>query len=578
MIYRFVLLVALAFFVSTHSEAQIFPPDFLCVKSDTLFWEPVNNPCGPFEQYEIYVSDDRNGPYVLLAIITDPNETFFPNPTNRLQFYYLQAIHDCPGETPLQSDTLNNIPPATGPLQSVSVDGSNVNLNWAPSTSPQTEGYIIYRVTDLGTIPIDTVFNTTTYTDSGADPQNQEETYFVVALDPCGNISLFGDPHRTLLIDATVDSCEQTIQLSWNPYQNWDGGIGQTVIWIGENGRQAVPLDTVIGAASSYALQQIDKDSTYCIYVVSEESGTNNFSGSNQLCITPNIVQPVRELFIENVSYNGNNEIAITYFWSPIADLADANLLFLKAGDDVVNTRTINFTLPLNGTNTEFFSIPGSGNPDDQWVFNIDTQDDCGDIVTSTPGQAIFLTALSGGNFSNFLSWNPLQIENLQVLEYTIAVENNGTFTDIGTVSGNVLEYEHVLDPTNPDIFNLCYRIEARSELQLPDGNTKIISPSYSNIDCAAQNLNYYMPNAFAPRGRNKVFKPVFSYAVPDIFHMQVYNRYGGVVFETTDPEEGWDGKKDGKDVPQGVYQYVVRFTQPDGNQEQTSGWVMLVR
>jgi hypothetical protein len=549
--YRLILFLALAFSASPDLSAQILPPDFLCVKSDTLFWSPVNNPCGPFEQYEIYVADDRNGPYVLLAIITDPNENFFPNPTNRLQYYYLLAIHDCPGETPLASDTLNNIPPAIGPLQSVSVDGQDVILNWSPSPSPQTEGYIIYRVTDLGTIPIDTVFNTTTYTDAGADPQNQEESYFVVALDPCGNISLFGDPHRTLLIDATVDSCEQTINLTWNPYQNWAGGIGQTVIWAGINGRAPIPVDTVSGATPSYALQQIDKDTTYCIYIVSEEAGTANFSGSNQLCITPNVVQPVRELYFENISYNTNQEIILTYFWSPNADLAAANLLYFKLGDDVITTRPITFQLPLNGSNTEVFTIPGNGTQD-RWEFNIDTEDDCGDLLTSAPGQAIYLTAQSGGNYSNFLNWQPLQIENLQVLEYTIAVEVNGTFTNIATVGGNVLTYEHVLDPTNPDIFDLCYRIEARSELQLPDGTTKIINPSYSNTACAAQNLTYFMPNAFAPRGRNKVFKPVFSYSTPDNFQMQIFNRYGGVLFETTDPELGWDGKKDGRDVPQG--------------------------
>ncbi|MCB0663336.1 MAG: hypothetical protein KDC24_11395, partial [Saprospiraceae bacterium] len=427
------------------------------------------------------MSDDPNGPFVLLAIITDQNQTFFPNPTNRLQYYYLQAIHDCPGEMPLQSDTLSNTPPGIGPLQSVSVDGPNVILNWAPSPSPQTEGYIIYRVTDLGTIPIDTVFNTTTYIDTGADPQNKEEAYFVVALDPCGNISLFGSPHRTILIDGVVDSCQQTISLSWNAYQNWTGGIARTIIYAGENGRSPVPVDTVVGATPAYTLEGIDKDSVYCLFVVSEEAGTPNFAGSNEICIQANIVQPVRDLYVSNVSFNSNNEIQVSYFWSPNADLAAANLEFQKLGDDVISLQTINFTNPLTGNNSLSFSIP-PGTPDNtRWLFGISTEDDCGDINTTAQSRPVFLSAQSGGNYSNFLNWEPLTIGNLNVLDYTVAVEINGIFTTIATVAGNVLNYEHVLDPTNPDIFNLCYRIEARSELTLPDGSTRIISPSYSN-------------------------------------------------------------------------------------------------
>jgi gliding motility-associated-like protein len=575
--YIYVLLIGFLCLPGFQSNAQILPPDFLCVKSDTLFWNPANNPCGPFEYYEIYFSPDKEGPYVLLARITDPNQHFYSNPSNQEYFYYLQTIHDCPGETPLQSDTLNNLPPALGPIQSVTVNGDFVDISWEPSASPETEGYIIYRITNLGTIPIDTVFNATTYTDTGADPQNGSEEYFVVALDACGNISLFGQSHKTIFIDATVDSCNQSIDLSWEPYDNWDNGVGENIIYVGLNGANPVPVDTIQGLVGNYSYTGIDKGNDYCIFIISKEAGTGNQSGSNTLCVTPNIVQPVRELYLENISYLGNNQIEVSYGWSNNAELVNAYLSVLKLNDDVIQLQPINFTTPLQTSNSVIFSDPNISN-EKHWTFGIETVDNCGDSKNSETGVGIILTASSGGTFLNHLTWTPLDIENLEVIEYTIETLYNGIYTTIGSVNGNILEFDDNLDPSDPAYFNKCYRIIARSRLTLPDGTTKIIEPSYSTIDCVAQNYNYFMPNAFAPRGRNQSFAPIFSYATPTVYSFKIFNRYGGILFNSTDPELRWNGKKDGRDVPQGVYQYVLEFEQPDGEQVSTTGWVMLVR
>ena len=141
-------------------KGQVLAPDFLCVKSDTLFWNPVANPCGPFQSYDIYVSANESGPFSLLASISDPMQIkfFHTNPTNQQWYYYLESNHDCPGEQVLQSVILDNQPPKIPLLESVSVVGDDVLVEWTPSISPETFAYIIYRRTPLGTIPIDTVF------------------------------------------------------------------------------------------------------------------------------------------------------------------------------------------------------------------------------------------------------------------------------------------------------------------------------------------------------------------------------------------------------------------------------------
>lgn len=75
--------------------------------------------------------------------------------------------------------------------------------------------------------------------------------------------------------------------------------------------------------------------------------------------------------------------------------------------------------------------------------------------------------------------------------------------------------------------------------------------------------LTYYIPNSFTPNGDafNNTFKPVFTsgYDYYD-FHMYIFNRYGEVIFETYNPDFGWNGVYGGEIVPDGVYIWQIQF------------------
>lgn len=68
-----------------------------------------------------------------------------------------------------------------------------------------------------------------------------------------------------------------------------------------------------------------------------------------------------------------------------------------------------------------------------------------------------------------------------------------------------------------------------------------------------------FVPNAFTPDGdgKNEIF---FATAVGiKAFSFKIFNRWGEVVFETTDPSTGWDGMHpNGKEAIQGVYTWTV--------------------
>jgi gliding motility-associated-like protein len=60
--------------------------------------------------------------------------------------------------------------------------------------------------------------------------------------------------------------------------------------------------------------------------------------------------------------------------------------------------------------------------------------------------------------------------------------------------------------------------------------------------------LQVFAPSAFTPDQDkvNEVWIPIINGADPKVFHLWIYNRWGTLVFESTDPNTGWTGSVDG--------------------------------
>ncbi len=91
--------------------------------------------------------------------------------------------------------------------------------------------------------------------------------------------------------------------------------------------------------------------------------------------------------------------------------------------------------------------------------------------------------------------------------------------------------------------------------------------------DCPPQ-LSFYVPNAFSPNGDgfNDNFGPEVTH-LPATFHMRVFDRWGGLLYETDNPAAQWDGSAKGESLPVGIYLYTVEV---DG--ELRAGDVALIR
>ncbi|MBL7113691.1 MAG: gliding motility-associated C-terminal domain-containing protein [Bacteroidales bacterium] len=94
---------------------------------------------------------------------------------------------------------------------------------------------------------------------------------------------------------------------------------------------------------------------------------------------------------------------------------------------------------------------------------------------------------------------------------------------------------------------------------------------------------NAFAPNMSGPTGgiydptdiSNQTFHPVHDGVIK--YSLMIYNRWGELVFETTDVHTGWDGYIDGKLAPQAVYIYKVEGNYTNGARFKHLGDVTLL-
>lgn len=87
-------------------------------------------------------------------------------------------------------------------------------------------------------------------------------------------------------------------------------------------------------------------------------------------------------------------------------------------------------------------------------------------------------------------------------------------------------------------------------------------------------------PNAFTPNGDalNNQFRMVVLEGLALVERMDIYDRWGKLVFSSTDPQAAWDGTVDGKPAPADVYAYAIRWRDGLGALGIMSGDVTLLR
>ena len=189
----------------------------------------------------------------------------------------------------------------------------------------------------------------------------------------------------------------------------------------------------------------------------------------------------------------------------------------------------------------------------------------------------------------NFACILPNPVANFNADEYEISnlkndvlFSNNSTLANTyrwdfgdGTVDNSPSNIEHKF--INNDDFNKkTYRVTlyAYSENGCFDSIVKPITFS--------PQLIYYVPNTFTPDfdEYNNIFKPIFSSGYnSEKYSFMIFNRWGEIIFETTQIEDGWNGNYHDLKSPDGVYTWKLTITNSFNSQKHEDiGHVTLIR
>jgi gliding motility-associated-like protein len=101
-----------------------------------------------------------------------------------------------------------------------------------------------------------------------------------------------------------------------------------------------------------------------------------------------------------------------------------------------------------------------------------------------------------------------------------------------------------------------------------------------ANINFTTCSCQLLLPNAFTPDGdgHNDSFRPQHACEMSN-FEMNIYNRYGDLVFRSLNPDEAWDGSYRGGKAQAGAYVWMARYFNPVSKQPVfRKGTVILLR
>jgi gliding motility-associated-like protein len=168
--------------------------------------------------------------------------------------------------------------------------------------------------------------------------------------------------------------------------------------------------------------------------------------------------------------------------------------------------------------------------------------------------------------------------------ESTIVQDPEVKFTNLST--GEVEWQWHFAGLDSSEARHPSYNFPNESE-----GSYQVclfVRNSYDCADTACREVRIngdfvvYVPNAFSPDGdgENDIFRPVVQGYDESEYRFMIFDRWGEKVFETDDPEQGWDGHIKGNGARHSdVYVWKLitkdRFT---GKKVKRSGHVTLIR
>ncbi|MCH8231247.1 MAG: gliding motility-associated C-terminal domain-containing protein [Bacteroidetes bacterium] len=379
-------------------------------------------------------------------------------------------------------------------------------------------------------------------------PDMRKYCFRISALNPCGGQRVFSNVVCTISLNLLLSNNE--INLSW---QNVEVGT-ETEYRVSRN--TISDFITLPSGTLSFDDRQVICKTEYCYTVTTLYSdGAESLSQSRCGEAFSTDVPPVIENLAVDILADG-----VKLDWEVTSEMVESYVKQYSTGNKLLARDTSEFSTSFLITDLKLYP---------QTCYTHSYLDICGNTSPET-GKicSIFLQTGSNPGGAVFLQWSAFSGLKDSIGDYTVLKFDQNDVLLESTPLGQAFQYTDEVDGTNDQIVK--YIIEAT-----PVNNK--FQPVHSNkVETARQPLLIF-PGAFTPNGDglNDFYKP--EYLFIKSYSLEIYNRWGELLFSTHDIDRGWDGTFKGEMVPPDSYTFISNTEDFRGLKISRSGILVLL-
>jgi len=201
-----------------------------------------------------------------------------------------------------------------------------------------------------------------------------------------------------------------------------------------------------------------------------------------------------------------------------------------------------------------------------RYYYRVLVMDEC-DNISDTSVIAVTILLHQGAN--GLLTWSKYKGWHEGVSSYVLEkYDQNGQLL-LNIPMGQDTSFTD--DPDSHNLQGVFYRVQARPV----DSH---LEPVYSNFVEITYRSEVYFPNAFSPNGDGLNDFFTFEGRFIESGSIKIYSRWGELIFETSQIDQGWDGTINGQEALVGTYVYSAQLIDESGVQFVKTGEVVLIR
>jgi gliding motility-associated-like protein len=473
-------------------------------------------------------------------------------------------------------------PPDSPVIDSVSVDPvtGKTMIGWQQCTSPNVVKYIIYQNIGGPWFVVDSVFGVanTFYLNMLSDPSSGPEKYAVAAVNAAKEISPMSAPHTTIFLKSPVaDVCNDKITITWTPYKYLNPDIKGYRIYMKKDIDPFILLGAVDTTDSTFVQNGLSIESVYCYYIQAFTDNPVKVSTSNIQCIVPHKPRQPEFVFVRNATVIDNKKIEVSFFTDTTVHVSYYKIMRSDDGTDyhsivTIPGNNIYATVKYTDENVEVDRF--------SYYYMIQVYDSCGErSITSNIGKSLLLKGNAHNDqMFNHLDWTEYLDRNIREVFVERAVEGADDFSLLKALVPDFISWTDDVSELYTGNGRFKYYVKAVL-YDFYKGEFNLHDTVVSNTIILNQAMRVFMPTAFSPStaDANSVFKPFGSFIDILDFKLIVYDSWGKVMFESSDPENGWNGTYNSTLCQMGVYAYYLRLKDSENIIYVKKGTVLLL-